>query len=590
MIATVSIREALTDPELLGNALPGDTWRTWRIMLIALMGEPLEPDELETFQRLTGRVSSPERMVREAALVIGRRGGKSRSLATLACYLGCLCEHPAITLGETGVVLLIAMDKPQATILLKYAAGVLSGSPLLAGMVTSKPDDAVVLSNGVEIVARSPSFRRLRGRTAVAVVGDESAFWLSEDRSSNPDSEIINAVKPMLLTTGGPLVLASSAYRKTGVLYQAWRRDYGPGGDARTLVALGTSMDFNPSLPQEEIDRELEKDYEAASAEYLSKWRSDLENFVSLEIVERCVDDGIVERAFQARFTYRAFVDVAGGSGSDSYTVAIGHKEGERVLIDAIRETRPPFSPKDITKEFAGLLAKYRIRQVVGDQYGGDWPGEEWRDNGIRYKVSDRNKSQIYADFLPMLNTGDVCLLDHARSTSQIANLERRQRWGGKSSIDHPLHSHDDVANAVAGVATLIKASRLLAGEEGGRRDPRVVTMQNSKPAERGNGRLARSGISKHDLEESIRNTQAAEVHAVGNFGHFIRLEHVANDGRQQWRLLDRFGSPLGLVYGKAEAIASVERIIELKHTNGPEALQETDYNGEESDSESSGA
>lgn len=573
----VSLREALTDPELLGNALPGDTWRTWRIMLTAIMGEELQADELETFRSLTGRETSPDKRVSEAALVIGRRGGKSRSLATLACYIGALCEHPAIVPGETGVVLMIAMDREQAGISLKYALGVMNESPILKGMIKGKSDDTITLSNGIEIIARSPSFRRLRGRTAVAVIGDESAFWLSEDRSSNPDKEIVNAIKPMLLTTGGPLLLASSAYRKAGILFDAWRRDYGPSGDPRTLVALGTSMDFNPSLPQAEIDRELEKDYEAAAAEYLSKWRSDLENFISRELVEKCVDAGVHERPFQARYEYRAFCDVAGGSGSDSYTLAIGHKENQRVLIDAIRETRPPFSPKDITAEYAGLLAKYRIRTVTGDRYGGDWPAEEWKSHGIRYKPAEKSKTELYADLLPMLNTGDVLLLEHDRCINQIANLERRQRWGGKSSIDHPLHAHDDVANSVSGVATLIKANRLLSEGRESRRSPAVITSLNSKSGERNARQPSRSGtgISKHDFDEAMQNMQSAETCAVGNFGHYIRLEHTANDGRQQWKMFDRFGSALGLVYGKAEAIASIERIVQLGHTNGPEPISE---------------
>jgi hypothetical protein len=34
-----SLRAALEDPALLGNALPGGSWRAWRIILIAAMGE-----------------------------------------------------------------------------------------------------------------------------------------------------------------------------------------------------------------------------------------------------------------------------------------------------------------------------------------------------------------------------------------------------------------------------------------------------------------------------------------------------------------------------------------------------------------------
>jgi len=33
-----SLRAALDDPRLLGEALPGDSWKPWRTILIAAMG------------------------------------------------------------------------------------------------------------------------------------------------------------------------------------------------------------------------------------------------------------------------------------------------------------------------------------------------------------------------------------------------------------------------------------------------------------------------------------------------------------------------------------------------------------------------
>ena len=41
----VSIRKSLQDPSLLGGALPGESWRPWRTLLIAANGEKLTDDE-----------------------------------------------------------------------------------------------------------------------------------------------------------------------------------------------------------------------------------------------------------------------------------------------------------------------------------------------------------------------------------------------------------------------------------------------------------------------------------------------------------------------------------------------------------------
>ena len=55
----ISLRQSLQDPNLLGGALSGDSWRPWRTLLIAAMGEPLYDDEREIFTKLTGREREP---------------------------------------------------------------------------------------------------------------------------------------------------------------------------------------------------------------------------------------------------------------------------------------------------------------------------------------------------------------------------------------------------------------------------------------------------------------------------------------------------------------------------------------------------
>ena len=102
MKPTISIRKALADPLLLGDVLSGESWASWRTLLTAAMGEALTDDERATFARLTGREREPLRPVEELVAIVGRRGGKSRALATLAAYVGGLCEHDLVR-GETGV-------------------------------------------------------------------------------------------------------------------------------------------------------------------------------------------------------------------------------------------------------------------------------------------------------------------------------------------------------------------------------------------------------------------------------------------------------------------------------------------------------
>lgn len=63
--------------------------------------------------------------------------------------------------------------------------------------------------------------------------------------------------------------------------------------------------------------------------------------------------------------------------------MAISHKSEQRIIIDAIREARPPFSPDAVVDDFAALLKSYRVSRVTGDRYAGEFPRELFRRHGI---------------------------------------------------------------------------------------------------------------------------------------------------------------------------------------------------------------
>ena len=65
-------------------------------------------------------------------------------------------------------------------------------------------------------------------------------------------------------------------------------------------------------------------------------------------------------------------------------------------------------------------------------------------------------KSDLYDALEPLLNARQVVLLDVPELESQLLGLVWR---GGK--IDHPSGEHDDYANAVAGVVSLVATSSL---------------------------------------------------------------------------------------------------------------------------------
>jgi hypothetical protein len=459
MIPHVSMREALADPALLGDAMKGDSRFGWRVLLIAAAGEMLTERERVEFKRLTGRDCEPGKLVREFAAIVGRRSGKSFALACFLVWIAALCDHSdALVPGEPGVALCVSRDQRVAKIILNYVEGILTASPLLKRQLINRTADTIELRGNIFIEVRPCSHKTLRGMTAIAVAADELAHWFTSVDFANPDVEVLGALRPSLLTTGGPLLMASSVYARSGALYDTYQHDFGMNGAPEVLVAFGTSRDLNPGLPQKVIDREIERDPVRNRAEYLSEWRTDVEGFIDRDVVMGCVGD-FYELPPEPGQSYFGFCDAATGvDGGDSYAAAVGHRAGDNVVVDAVREVRPPFSPSSVINDvIIPLFKTYNVFTIVGDNFAGQFAQEPFRNAGLTYELAAKHKSQLYADpFLSLLSSRRILLPRNERAIAQICALERSVKRSGRDEISHPAHGHDDLANAIAGVASLV--------------------------------------------------------------------------------------------------------------------------------------
>jgi hypothetical protein len=457
--ATPSILDCLDHPDVFGPHFRGGaaSWAAWRVFLAALFALPMDDGQLALYQRHTGRTTAPDAPFKEAELVVGRRGGKSRILATVATYLATFRDYQEfLAPGEVATVAVIAADRRQARTIFRYTIGLLQGVPSLAAMIEDDTAETITLNNRVVIEIATASFRVTRGYSYAAVLADETGFW-RDDTGANPDTEIFRAIRPGMSSIPGSILLnASSPYRRAGLLWTTYQRHYGRD-DARVLVWKASTQEMNPGIDPEIIREAYEEDPEAAASEYGAEFRSDIADFISRAVVEACIEPGCHERA-PARAIgrhYVAFIDAAGGSGTDSMTMGIAHAGDDIPVLDALRERRPPFSPDDVVTEFVALMKSYGITRAESDRWGGDWVGEAFRKHGITVEPCAKPKSDLYREVLPLLNAHRCSLLDHPRLVSQLCGLERRTARGGRDSIDHAPNGHDDVANAAAGVLVL---------------------------------------------------------------------------------------------------------------------------------------
>jgi hypothetical protein len=432
------------------------SWSAWFAFLAALFALPMTPEELALYQRCTGRTHPPSVPAQEAWLVVGRRGGKSFIVALVAVFLACFRDYRAhLSPGERGVVMITAADRKQARVIFRYVRALLEGVPMLARLIERMDSDSLDLSNGISIEIHTASIRSTRGYTVVAYIGDEIALWRS-DESANPDTEILNAVRPAMATIPGALLLGiSSPYARRGAMWEAFRDHYGHDGDP-VLVWRADTRTMNPSVPEDFITTAYARDPASAAAEFGAEFRTDIAAFLNSDWLDSATRSDAHDLPPQADVSYHGFADPSGG-GSDAFTLGIAHHEltTGRVVLDCLRARRPPFSPESVVIEYAALLRNYGLHSTTGDHYAAGWVVESFANAGISYQHSERNKSEIYLEAEPLFAQGRVQLPDDRALLTELRQLERRTARGGKDSVDHPPRGHDDLSNAACGALVL---------------------------------------------------------------------------------------------------------------------------------------
>jgi len=449
-----TIIQFMNDEGIFGTRFRSKSWANWKVFLKVLFCLPLSIAEMNIYKRAAGRDDLPREQPSEAYLVVGRRGGKSIVCALIGAYLATCRDYAKYRApGEQLVVMLLAQDRSAARVLFSYCRAFFD-LPMLATMVVNQRADSIELSNGVSVEIHTSDYRAVRGRTVVAMIGDELAFWPASADGSASDKEVLDAVRPAMATIPGSLLIClSSPYSKRGELYRNYAEHFGKAG-APVLIWQSDSRTMNPTLSHLKVAYEHLRDPVVAKSEWDAEFRADLSSFISPELLDYAMQSW-ASLAPLGSVHYHAFVDAAGGCGSDSFACAIAHFEAksETVVVDCVKEIAPPFSPDSATAEIVDLLRAYRIGEIRGDRYAGSWPEERFAARGgIVYRVSELNRSELYLEFLPALTANRCQLPNSTKLKNQLTALERKTGRAGRDTVDHGVGSHDDLSNVIAGV------------------------------------------------------------------------------------------------------------------------------------------
>jgi hypothetical protein len=461
----ITLSRAMVDPDYFGHVYSAASFWPWRVVGKLIDGIKLtEPRALELYKTATGKdcvhqERTSDHTLIKIILLAGRRAGKDRFLSGVGVWRAALytdwSKH--ISAGEGAVVLLLGRDKKQSNILRRYCRGLLK-MPLLAADVVRDTDEVIEFRNGASLEITASAYDLVRGRSAIAVLGSEVAFWRTDEKSANSDEEVISAAtESMGMSPGGGLLsLGSSVYRKRGYMYEQFTKLHGNERET-DLCWFTPSKVMNPRLPQAVFEKAIAENGPRGLAEYENIWREDVDDFITLQLMEACTDFGVAARPPDGRLYYFAYFDAATGRG-DSVALCIGHVrripgQFDELVIDVIREKRPPFSLIDTIAEWAPLLKSYGIHKVYGDQFAFEICLQEWDKQQIELIQGEYSTGKNYLAALPLLTQKSrVRLIDNEVCRKQFASLQRHVS-SGHETVEHPKNksAHDDVATVVAG-------------------------------------------------------------------------------------------------------------------------------------------
>jgi len=451
---SLDIIRAVRDPNILGDALSP----AQEAALRTLYGLPIPKAQESLVRRCTGHPPRKPQEYREAAFICGRRAGKSDKLAAnIAIYEAFFRQHK-LSPGERGVVLLLAQNMRQAQVVRGYIQGKIERSPILSRHVESTRAYELDLDNRITIAIHPASFRSIRGLSVVACICDEIAFWWTEDGYANPDVEILRAVRPAMATfPNAKLVLASSPYAMSGVLWDIWRARK---KDREVLVWHAPTALMNPAVPEQFLKAEKRRDPDNYKREYEAEFTEAVGAFLPASAIEACVVEGRTENEPVPGTHYVAAIDAA--FKGDRFVFAVGHRrERDRVVVidhfSSWKGSRQePVKLGDVVPEIQRQKVRYRFNRVLGDQFA----SEPIRDAFLRAGMSFQevpftlpSKGDLYGNLRALIVDGRIELLDHKRSLRELRGLEVELLPGGNARIGHGARGHDDFADAIALVA-----------------------------------------------------------------------------------------------------------------------------------------
>lgn len=459
------------DPDWLGDT---DISVPQISVLKAIYGLAMNALELEAFLDLTGGRKPVKGGYFESTLCVGVRAGKGDKIgANVMTYQAITFDgkRAGLAPGEIPYIGIIAQNTEGAA----QNRGYLEGKALRLEekgweildhrSAQERAITGLQIRYATSVIAQIFPAKRasVRNKTLIGGLGDEIAWWETEDVKVNSDIEICRALRQRMTTTRewSKFLLMSSPYMEHGVLFDHFEKRM----TAQRLFIHAPSWTFNPTLLSDPEKRKGLREAEREDTEvYLRDYGAQFGKaggaFYTADEIDRAMRDDRPE-ILQPRegVEYRSWIDAA--FKRDLFALAVAHREGEAVVYDLVHWWTPekgkPLDDKVVAAELASLVKPYRVDRLGCDAHA-DVP---FQTDIAKYdltlmvqKMTTTENNEMHRNFKAAMRRGLVNLPKHETIRKDVLSCVKNGR-GNSYRIEAPALKgfHDDITKVCAAVA-----------------------------------------------------------------------------------------------------------------------------------------
>lgn len=338
----------------------------------------------------------------------------------------------------------------------------------------------------LKITFRSCVAKGLRGAGNICVILDEVAHFTETGQSGA--EEVYNAVVPSTSAYSakdpsnptvpigeveGRIILISSPLGKQGLFYNLFMIGMGGGRAGDNILAVqAPTWEVNPTVPAQEFEKHYLKNSAVFFTEYGGEftdrtrgWITDSNDLLS------CVDPNLrPKQSAPARMPHFMGIDL--GLVGDGTAIAIGHVDGEDIIIDLVAQIKAGegiYQDKerlefdDVADWVFDFTKKFYIQEGMFDQWAGIPFQQALEKRGLKQLTSNNMTkqltSQMYQNFKDMMWDQKISLYNnpnweengHDPYIQELLELQQTVHSKNLITVEAPntAGKHDDMSDAL---------------------------------------------------------------------------------------------------------------------------------------------